>query len=83
MNRRHPVDQTDLQIEEVSPWRNEDYQGLDINWISSIGFGTYCLYRAIGEKEWHADSEAMDDKDDKDFGRVLLGLWMDSIEIDK
>ena len=77
--RRHKIEDIDLQIESVEPFVNDNHTGLIISWSSNIGFGEYTFYRDSKDKnsEWKIDSETMDCGEDKDFGRALLKLWID------
>ena len=83
MSRKHPVGEIELSVENVKAFSNDNYEGLSIQWSSKIGFGEYDFYRKKGETQWHADTEYMDKDDDKDFGRELLKLWMDSVTIEE
>ena len=78
--RKHDVDSINLKIEEVEPC----FGGIVISWSSDIGFGQYTIYRKPVPEHpecvrWFADSECMDDLEDKAFGKKLLQLWMDQI----
>lgn len=85
--RKHDLDSINLSINRVESWNNEKYMGLDIYWNANIGFG---LYRFFLDKnnpeEWLIESETMDGKNedgtiDKDFGRKLLNMWLDSMKV--
>lgn len=79
--RLHDVKEIHLEIDDVEVFSNEDYEGLDINWNSTIGFGEYCLYRKKGTDQWCADSEYMDRNDDKEFIMELLKLFVQKLNI--
>ncbi len=74
------IDSIDLRVNEVTPC----FGGIIIRWSSKIGFGEYTIYRrpANGYPEtlaWVAESETMDNMEDKSFGEKLLQLWMKQI----
>lgn len=73
---------TNIQINRVEPFINEQYNGLDISWESNNGWGHYILYRHAGETQWHANSEYMDTPKDKAFLRLLLDTFIKQIEVD-
>lgn len=71
--RKHPIETLVLGIDDVKVGENEKYIYIDIGWFEkSIGWGDYSFSKPRKENgEWNADSEYMDWKDDKDFGRAL------------
>ena len=79
MGRKHAVDKIHLQIDEVVPFKNEEYAGFVINWSSDLGFGQYTVYKQNGSSEWGADSECMDKGDDKEFITELMRLFVESL----
>ena len=81
MARRFDIDKINLDIHEVEPFTNEAYSGFVITWHSDIGFGEYTLYKTVGSAEWKADSEHMDNNEDKAFLRELLKLLAEKIDI--
>ena len=81
MARRFEVDKINLDAYEFEPFVNEKYIGVVIRWDSDIGFGEYTIYKAVGSDKWQADSEHMDNDEDKAFLNELLKLFVGSLEI--
>jgi hypothetical protein len=81
MARRFEVDNINLDAYEIEPFINEKYVGFVIKWDSDIGFGEYTIYKAVGSDKWQADSEHMDNNEDKAFLNELLKLFVGSLEI--
>jgi hypothetical protein len=81
MARRFEVDKINLDAYEIKPFINEKYVGFVIKWDSDIGFGEYTVYKAVGSDKWQADSEHMDNNEDKAFLNELLRLFVGSLEI--
>jgi hypothetical protein len=81
MARRFEVDKINLDVHEIEPFINEKYVGFVIKWDSDIGFGEYTIYKAVGSDKWQADSEHMDNNEDKAFLKELLKLFVGSLEI--
>jgi hypothetical protein len=81
MARRFEVDNINLDAYEVEPFINEKYIGFVIKWDSDIGFGEYTIYKAVGSDKWQADSEHMDNHEDKAFLNELLRQFVGAIEI--
>lgn len=71
-----------VKVDKVIPFVNNEYKGIEILWHGGPGFGHYTLYKENGEDEWHADSECMDDNDDKAFLTMLLNEFIKEIKID-
>ena len=84
MAERHlEVTKMKLKIEEVQSFSNEKQQGFKILWSRNIGFGEYTIYKDRKDKdaEWIADSECMDNKDDKAFITELMRLFIDELKV--
>jgi hypothetical protein len=81
MARRFEVDKISLDAYEIEPFVNEKYTGIVIKWDSDIGFGEYTIYKAADSNKWQADSEHMDNNEDKAFLNELLKLFVGSLEI--
>ncbi len=80
--RKHDVNAINLSVYDVAPICG----GIIIRWTSDLGFGEYTIYTSDlkaeeGEKRWVAMSECMDRGEDKEFGKKLLELWMEQIQI--
>jgi hypothetical protein len=88
MARRHDVNNINLEIDDIEifpPYTTREsifiHDGcMRISWSSTIGFGTYDLYKDQKGK-WHGDSECMDNNDDKDFIKKLLELLVEKLII--
>lgn len=81
MARRFEVDKINLDAYELEPFVNEKYTGIVIKWDSDIGFGEYTIYKANGSDKWQADSEHMDNNEDKAFLNELLKQFVTSLDI--
>ena len=81
MARRFEVDKINLDAYEIEPFINEKYIGFVIRWNSDIGFGEYTVYKANGSDKWQADSEHMDNNEDKAFLNELLKQFVTSLDI--
>lgn len=81
MARRFKVDEINLDAYEIEPFVNEKYTGIVIKWDSDIGFGEYTIYKVVGSDKWQADSEHMDNNEDKAFLNELLKQFVTSLEI--
>ncbi|MCR5104466.1 MAG: hypothetical protein K6B68_08455 [Eubacterium sp.] len=51
-----------------------------------MGFGEYTIFTSglkdeEGDRKWVVMSECMDRGEDKEFGKKLLELWMEQIQI--
>ena len=58
-------DKVDVETIDVEPFVNEKCRGFTIYWRdANIGFGEYTIYKVDEDKQWRADSEYMDSKDD-------------------
>ena len=79
--RKHNPKEINLEIKDIEIWENANYEGFDISWISTIGFGKYRIYRKTGTDEWCADSETMDINEDKSFIKELMRLFIEKIII--
>ena len=81
MARRFEVDEINLDAYEFEPFINEKYTGVTIRWDSNIGFGEYIIYKAIDSDKWCAESEHMDNNEDKSFIKELMKLFIESLDI--
>ena len=86
MSRKHDLNSINLKVENVEPFDLDDVMGLVIEWSSDIGFGKYTIIQEYDvstqtSKLFIADSEGMDNDDDKSFGKKLLELWMEQMLI--
>ena len=82
MARNFAVDTINLDAYEFEPFVNEAYTGVVIKWNSNIGFGEYTIYRSWDSDEWHADSEHMDNNEDKAFLKELMKLFIEKLDIE-
>lgn len=81
MARRLAVDAINLDVYEFEPFANEKYTGVTIRWDSDIGFGEYTIYKAVDSDEWCAESEHMDNNEDKSFIKELMKLFIEKLNI--
>lgn len=81
--RKHDVNDIHLQIDSIEFFYKNPHtgeSGMIISWSSEIGFGEYTIYMT-SEGELMADAETMDCNEDKAFGRKLMELLMDMVDI--
>ena len=81
MARRFAVDTINLDAYEFEPFANEKYTGITIRWDSDIGFGEYTFYKAVDSDKWCAESEHMDNNEDKSFIKELMKLFIEKLNI--
>lgn len=83
MARRFAVDTINLDAYEFEPFVNEKYMGVVIRWDSDVGFGEYTIYKPIDSEDdrWLAQSEYMDNNEDKDFIKELMKLFIEKLDI--
>ncbi len=83
MARRFAVDTINLEAYDFEPFVNEKYMGVVIRWDSDIGFGEYTIYKPIDSEDdkWLAQSEHMDNNEDKDFIKELMKLFIEKLDI--
>ena len=83
MARRFAVDTINLDAYEFEPFMNEKYTGVVIRWDSDIGFGEYTIYKPVDSEDdkWFAQSEHMDNNEDKDFIKELMKLFIEKLDI--
>ena len=84
--RKYDVEEINLKVENVVPFKHEGVGGVVITWSSTIGFGQYTLIAKTAPWDaakwiWAAQTETMDNEEDKAFGRKLLELWLKQIFI--
>ena len=79
MERRHKVDEIHLKIDNLIPFVNETSMGFVIQWTSDIGLGEYTVCKMSNSDEWIADSEYMDNNEDKDFIKKLMELFIEKL----
>lgn len=71
-----------LRLNGFEPFENDTYRGIEIYWVSNIGFGKYNIYQnKKNDYVWFGDSESMDNNKDKNFLKGLLMLVAEEIEI--
>ena len=62
-----------IEIDDVSIFKNNECEGFVIQWSANIGFGEYTFYKKDGK--WYADNECMS----KEFGKKLLEKFLDEV----
>lgn len=77
------LDELDIVVDAVIPFKNEKYDGICIKWYGNIGFGEYNLYKENEEDGWHGDSECMDTNDDKAFLKLLMDKFIEQVKIEQ
>ena len=82
MARKYDVTNINLDAYDIEPFLNESYKGFVIKWNSDIGFGEYTIYRKINSDEWLADSEWMDNNNDRAFIEELMRLFIEKLTIE-
>ena len=80
--KNYDVNEINLKVCDVIPIHG----GIILRWTSSLGFGEYTTFTSDlkdeeGDRKWVAMSECMDRGEDKEFGKKLLDLWMEQIQI--
>lgn len=68
---------TDLEINVISAYDNEKYEGFTIGWDSNIGFGECSIFREKDKVVWKAATEHMG----RDFLKMLLNKLADTVAI--
>ena len=79
--RRTPVSEHELKLDKIGTFANSRYLGVVFEWSGNIGWGQYTIYREHYSDEWIAESEGMDEGEDKDFLRELLKQFADKIKV--
>ena len=77
--RKHDVNEINLKIENLIPFVNESARGFIIQWVSDIGWGEYTIFKMNESNEWIADSEYMDNNENKDFIKKLMELFIEKL----
>lgn len=79
--RKTHVSKYELKLDEIGTFANSKYLGVVFEWSGNIGWGEYTIYRERDSDEWFAESEGMDEGEDKDFLRELLKQFADKIKV--
>lgn len=77
MSRKIDIESINLKVDGVELFELDGEKGIVIEWNADIGFGEYAFIKRESSGLWTADSEGMDNDDDKAFGKKLLELWME------
>lgn len=73
----------DLCVDSFNPFINNKFEGILIEWhCNGIGYGQYTLYRNIGNEEWKADSEHMDNEFNKEFIKKIMEKFIERLNIE-
>jgi len=75
--KRINLDEINLAIESVHILGDT----IIIRWSSDIGFGEYVIHQFGKTQKFFAESECIDNNEDKAFGTKLLALWMKQIKV--
>ncbi len=71
---------SNVKIDNVEAFESAEGEGrIRISWIGDIGWGEYTLWQEEGV--WYADSECLDNNNDKEFIRKLLNKFIEQIII--
>lgn len=81
MARRFEVNSINLDAYDIHPFVNDKFTGFVVKWDSDIGFGEYTIYKASDSDKWCAQSEHMDNNEDKDFIKELMKLFIEKLDI--
>lgn len=69
---------------EVEAYQNSnDTEVICIRWSGNIGFGEYTIYRPKNKVGWIGDSECMDTNNNKEFLKLLLDKFIESITVEQ
>lgn len=95
MERNHNVDEINLTIENIDFWspHSRNKGGMRVYWNSNIGFGQLDIVKRSGndgndfespEEELilTADTEYMDNEDDKAFAKKIMELLVEKLIIE-
>ena len=75
--------EVEIQVDDIEPFVNEKYKGFKILWSGNIGFGEYTIYKQVGEDEWYADDEYMENpKEDRTFLKLLLDDFIKQVKVE-
>lgn len=70
-----------LTIEDINVYKTGRYKEIEIRWSSDTGLGTYDIYYDLVDNKIYADSEKMDNNEDKEFISALLQELVKKIEV--
>lgn len=70
-----------LCIESFNTFATGRYKGIEITWSSGARFGIYSIYMDLLDNKIYADSEKMDNNEDKEFITALLQELVKKIEV--
>lgn len=79
--RKKSISEYELKLDKIVPFVNSKYLGFILEWFGNIGWGEYTIYREHYSDKWFAESEGMDEGEDKDFLRELLKQFADKIKV--
>jgi len=77
------IDRNKVEVEvfDIVPFVNDEYQGFKLLWKGNIGFGEYTIYQNVDDpNKWKIDSEYMDSVTDRWFGKKLLDSLIKLLE---
>ena len=70
-----------LEITNITLYKNFCYEGVRISWTANIGFGVCELYRERDSDKCCADTEHMCDSENRKFLKMLLDKLADTVEV--
>ena len=79
--KRKNTPRPNVKLYAVIPFKNDEYEGIQLLWSGDVGFGQYDVFREVSDDEtpWQADSEFMDEPGERRFLKDLLCQWADGI----
>ena len=77
MTRKHNIDDYKVKVDDVLIHDN----CIVIQWSGNIGFGEYTIWKDISNGKLQADSERMDNGEDKAFLELLLKDIVSKIDV--
>lgn len=84
MGNKVIIENPDITIDEVWPVSTEicPNGGIGVDWTARIGWGQWTLYWGEDGK-LHADTECLDNNENKLFTKAILHALVDEIVIDR
>lgn len=74
--------EVEIEVDDIEPFVNGKYIGFKILWSGSIGWGEYTIYKKIGDTQWYADDEFMENpKNDRAFLTILFNEFISNLGV--
>lgn len=70
-------------VDNFTCFNNDEYEGFKLDWDSTIGFGQMTFYKDKNnlEANWCVDTECMSDNNDKEFIKLVLDKFIESLNV--